>query len=729
MLFLYSRALLAQPAIKYGFENIPNGTEYTQVSWQAEGFTVPWVDGFDQQRAYIDNMYAHNGSNSLRIFYPAAGWGTANSGAQAPLIVAPADQYYMSYWLRFSDNFSWGGTSQGGKLPGLSGGDRCSGCEVCTGSNGFTARLMWRPAGKAVLYLYHMDKINLCGDDHDLLNPDGTNVMFEKGKWYNVVERVKINSDTSHNGEVEIWINGNHAILKTGIKFVTDGSKVDNLYFSTFHGGSGAEWAPGVDCYIWFDDFIVSANPIDVLNQHCSSPQLEENKNLCGKSTITLNAGLNAINRKFYWYKDGVPTGTDSPTLTVDKPGKYKVTVDSAGCILSDETTVSNTIHADMGLDKNICKTAIITLPSGETDNSFTYAWVKDNNIILNETSPSLKTSQAGIYRVTISGGSCASQSDEVVITSSLLNVKHDTICEAGTANLAVNGNYQYDWFTVPQNGSSIYSGKTYSTNIYINTVFYVEDISSKIYYVGKKTKGPNVWNDNRYPSRGLVFDVLQQVKIDSVTVFTADAGGPLTIKIYDASGKLLGSSPVSMIITGQNRIPVNVSLNKGTGYRMKADGTFNLQHDNENSDAIVYPYTVNGVISITTTDPTWMKDKPWYPFFYNWRVSTGTGVQCTRTPVYAVIDPSACPTSVQDKNSKQTNSVYFSSSEKTIHVSIPENTGSLTELYDINGRLLFNKLSSEKEIIITKQLNQGVYFILISDENMNQQRYKIITY
>ena len=50
---------------------------------------------------------------------------------------------------------------------------------------------------------------------------------------------------------------------KTGIKFVTNGDKIDTFYFSTFFGGSEPGYAPGVDCHIWFDDIVIStSNPL-----------------------------------------------------------------------------------------------------------------------------------------------------------------------------------------------------------------------------------------------------------------------------------------------------------------------------------------------------------------------------------------------------------------------------------------------------------------------------------
>ena len=180
-------------------------------------------------------------------------------------MVTPRNEYYISYSVYFDPNFDWGGSNEGGKLPGLAGGGLCSGCQTCTGSNGFTARLMWRTGGQVVLYLYHLNKVNPpCGDNIPLKDASGQNLYFQKGRWYTVTERVKVNSGSNKDGEVELWVDGVPALLKTGIAFVTNGDKVDNLYFSTFHGGGDATWAPSNDCYIWFDDIIIGQTAADV---------------------------------------------------------------------------------------------------------------------------------------------------------------------------------------------------------------------------------------------------------------------------------------------------------------------------------------------------------------------------------------------------------------------------------------------------------------------------------
>ena len=247
------------------FEKYKPGQEFTKADWNnGNGVTVPYVNGVAQHRVFIDDAVSHSGNKSLRVLYPSDGVGPPQSGAQAPLKVPPASEYYVSYWFRFSENFSWGSKNFAGKLPGLSSGKGCSGCEICDGMNGFSARLMWVRNGKLVLYLYHMDKVSRCGDNYDLLGNDKKPYYAKRGEWINVVERIKINTESNHDGEAQVWLNGTEAINLTGLKFVTNGDLVDTFAISTFFGGDHAGYAPGVDCHIWFDDIVISVDKTKV---------------------------------------------------------------------------------------------------------------------------------------------------------------------------------------------------------------------------------------------------------------------------------------------------------------------------------------------------------------------------------------------------------------------------------------------------------------------------------
>lgn len=262
-----SASLSAELISSTHFESVEAGKSFTLESWQNEGFTTGTWDNGLKSRTLIDSAYSVSGKKSLRVEYPQGGVGPQETGAQVELKFTPRDEAYMSYWMRFSDNFSFGTTSKGGKLPGLSGGDNCSGDDNCDGTNGFSARFMWRNDGQIVLYLYHMDKPAKWGEDYPLKYEDGSNVVFERGTWHKIEERVKINSSgDAYDGEVQAWVDGKEVLSLKGLRFTNNGDKVDKLYFSTFHGGNEETWAPTETCHIWFDDIRIGTDKDEISN-------------------------------------------------------------------------------------------------------------------------------------------------------------------------------------------------------------------------------------------------------------------------------------------------------------------------------------------------------------------------------------------------------------------------------------------------------------------------------
>lgn len=266
-----SLSLNAEVISSTDFESVEVGESLSRKIFQSEGFTTGTWDNGLAARTIVDTTEHFSGNKSMRIMYPKGGYGTSETGCQVQLRFNKIDEVFASYNLRFSDDFTWGTTSYGGKLPGLGGGNNCSGGSNCDGTNGFSARFMWRTGGKAVLYLYHMDKPATYGEDVDLVYPDGSPVIFERGKWFHIAERVKVNSSAdSYDGEVEVWVNGEQVLFRDGLRFVTNEDKVDNLYISTFHGGSDRTWAPTDTCYTWLDDIRIGTTYEDVAMQNVS---------------------------------------------------------------------------------------------------------------------------------------------------------------------------------------------------------------------------------------------------------------------------------------------------------------------------------------------------------------------------------------------------------------------------------------------------------------------------
>ena len=264
-LFLIISFISLNAQIRVDFEKDSTGIPYDTGTWLSNGFTdVLWTQG--TERTSVSDDYSHSGRKSLRVYYPEVKVGPQETGHQAPCELEPRQEYFISYWLRFSDDFSWGSSNEGGKLPGLACGKRCSGGEICDGTNGFTARFMWRTNGRAVLYLYHMNKPGTYGQDFALVRTGNDTVYFSCGRWMNLIERVKINTGSNRDGEVQVWVDGQEVLFTDSLQFVSDGELVDAFYFSTFHGGNDTTWSPQNDSYIWFDDIVISTDRNGVIS-------------------------------------------------------------------------------------------------------------------------------------------------------------------------------------------------------------------------------------------------------------------------------------------------------------------------------------------------------------------------------------------------------------------------------------------------------------------------------
>jgi hypothetical protein len=203
------------------------------------------------------------GGKALRVLYPQGEIGGA-SGYQFlcrfPKMGLPVmEEGWLRYYVRFDPGFDF---VKGGKLPGLGGGKANTGGHPSDGRDGWTARLMWRPDGRIVQYVYHAGQKGVYGDDLDWA-VDGKPVHFVPGEWACVETRVKLNDPGKDNGEIQSWLNGRDALDATGLRFRTiPGLKLDVFYFSTFFGGGDLSWAAVKDEHAEFTGFVIGRGPI-----------------------------------------------------------------------------------------------------------------------------------------------------------------------------------------------------------------------------------------------------------------------------------------------------------------------------------------------------------------------------------------------------------------------------------------------------------------------------------
>jgi hypothetical protein len=242
------------------FDQLPLG-KYSLAQVASEwGGTPRWENGLADGRADIVGGSDAYSGHSLRVTYPANVFGPEGGGVQ--FIVPLPKSYselYCSYRVRFDVDFEF---VKGGKLPGLSGGTSDTGGTKPDGSDGWSARMMWRDTdGKAVQYVYYPDQASSYADDFPW-TASGQD-RFGKGQWHTVEHHIVMNTPGNHDGLVEGYFDGKLALQHRALRF-RDTLKfgIDDFYFSTFYGGSTQDWAPTAVHHAFFDDFVIASHPL-----------------------------------------------------------------------------------------------------------------------------------------------------------------------------------------------------------------------------------------------------------------------------------------------------------------------------------------------------------------------------------------------------------------------------------------------------------------------------------
>jgi len=233
---------------------------YTESEVDIDWNSPSWTNGVNDGRTSIITDLNAFDESSLSVDYPQGGVGPSQTGAQWQYETSiPYDDLYCSYRLMFREEFDF---VKGGKIPGMAGGARNTGGNKPTGTDGWSARMMWRTNGQIVQYVYHPDQVDIYGEDMPW-QINSKDQYFQPGIWYLVEHRVKMNTPGQHDGVLQTWLNGEINLDVQDLRWRdVDTFSIDCFYFSTFFGGSDATWAPTKDEKIDYDEFIIATSPI-----------------------------------------------------------------------------------------------------------------------------------------------------------------------------------------------------------------------------------------------------------------------------------------------------------------------------------------------------------------------------------------------------------------------------------------------------------------------------------
>lgn len=278
LLCLISKGLATQ--VTYDFE-------FDDANWEDDWGLVTIGDReFGQaNRTRLDAPAGTSYDGILRVDYPA---GSANPGyadetdGDPPLggtqflTLLPglppggADAMTLEYDVRFGVDFPWSGPLpllKTGKLPGLYGGcqndPNCviSGGSIPDGTNGISTRYSWREDGQGELRPYIP---NPAGSFPPRYGDDNPAFAFNVDQWYNIRQEVVLNTVTGgtaqNDGIFRVWLDDVLVVEETDIIMrTTEDLALEGIFFSTFFGGSGADWATPIDTHADFAAFSVTA--------------------------------------------------------------------------------------------------------------------------------------------------------------------------------------------------------------------------------------------------------------------------------------------------------------------------------------------------------------------------------------------------------------------------------------------------------------------------------------
>lgn len=203
------------------------------------------------------SLVEHDGQRWLRVAFQSGTIGPDANGAGWRAPFPSHDAAELSYRLRFAPDFEW---VKGGKLPGLAGGPRnVSGGHRADGTNGWSARLMWRADGRGEAYVYHLHQPGDYGESF----PFPADFRFPTDAPMAIRLRVTMNRPGRRDGTLRVWValagrDERLVVIRGDMEWRSvESFGVDSIYFETFYGGSGRDWAPTRANWAEFGDFRV----------------------------------------------------------------------------------------------------------------------------------------------------------------------------------------------------------------------------------------------------------------------------------------------------------------------------------------------------------------------------------------------------------------------------------------------------------------------------------------
>jgi PKD repeat protein len=345
-------------------------------------------------------------------------------------------------------------------------------------------------------------------------------------------------------------------------------------------------------------------------------------------------------------------------------PGSYSVTFSAPGYESQTFTALNIAAGASLELMVQLQPSAPSAAFLADTGSScgsavqFTDAsgsatqwlWTFGDGSTSTEQNPFHVYSTTGLYDVSLTVTNCAGTNtssipafiDAQVVESPLVSATEFTSCTPQSFDLSASGNGDIRWFDAQTGGTMVASGSTFTTPVLsAPTTYYVENSvaggTAQVGALDNTISGTGIYYTNT-TYHYLVFDAYASFTLAQVKVY-ADAAGARTIDLRDAAGNVLQSASIDIPV-GESYIDLNFNVPAGNGYQL---GTAGGSHLYRNQGGAAFPYTLDGVLSITGNSAGAQAPTNYY-YFYDWQIEQ----RCSSPRVAVQIDVYNGPLAVQ---------------------------------------------------------------------------------
>ena len=558
-------------------------------------------------------------------------------------------------------------------------------------------------------------------DDMLWMNDGGTNNYFGVDLVGTVSNRSAIGARTELYGDWGIQIREVRAGESYGI--VNSFTQHFGIGTSTEIDSLVINWPSGIrDVYTALD----INTYVTAIENSCISPEANITSTggittICPGETLelTANAGFN-----YLW-----STNETSQSITVIAGGSYSVSIDDgSGCFGNTSIFISDLAEPDpevvLNNDDTFCEGQSVTLTAPA---AASYLWSN------NEVTQSIVVNASGTFHVSIPGDCGTLQSEDIEITvlpaPAQPTAVDVNIPVPGTATVSATGG-DVHWYDAANGGNEVGQGSPWDTPfLNVSTTFWAADVNEVPGVAANGGMEDNTVN-GQYHGNGdnwIRFNASEPFILNSVKVY-ADGAGMRSIQMVDENDLVIASTDV-MIPDGISRVDLQFDVPVGNGMGLRIAGNLtDLWRDNAGGGGShAYPFDLDGMGEIygaTTGNPV-----QYYYFFYEWEVENyGTSCASTREDVLVTVDSAVGLEEIDGLNDL---SIYPNPSSDVLNITIDlsEAMDASIEMFDVTGRMVFNKNLNSIVGRTVEQLNvnglaSGLYdlHLVLNGQSVNRK-------